>query len=320
MKKRWKIVIGISLFSLCACNSKIEPITKFTYGFDTVTTTTLYANEEKTFKDIESIITTYSKLFDAYKSYEGLNNVFSINTTNEWISISNELFLALKEANTYLAKTNGLFNPYIGNLSKAWKNALANNIVLDSEEITTYVFESNSTDLSFDESTLRVRRNGTGTIDLGAFAKGYVLSIIKNYLNENNVSEYLIDSGSSSILLGNKPNDKNFNVGLKYIPGSYLSIRNTSIGTSSIYEQLREIDGIKYSHIINPFNGNVIPSYDFVMVINDDPIYTDVFSTALMNMSIEQIKAFDQDEKTQVIVSKDRNIIYKSSSLDVRKH
>ena len=129
--------------------------------------------------------------------------------------------------------------------------------MLDSEEITTYVFESNLTDLSFDESTLRVRRNGTGTIDLGAFAKGYVLSIIKNYLNENNVSEYLIDSGSSSILLGNKPNDKKFNVGLKYIPGNYLSIRSTSIGTSSIYEQLKEIDGIKYLNLSNFKTGKV---------------------------------------------------------------
>lgn len=320
MKKRFKYFIGISLFSLCACTSKLDPISAFAYGFDTVTITTLYSKNDKALKDIKAIITDYSKLFDAYNEYDGLNNVFRINTSNDWIDVSDVLFLALKEADSYIAKTNGLFNPYIGNLSNAWKEALADNDVLSISQITSYLEEMNTTDLSFDEINIKIKRNGTGTIDLGAFAKGYVLSVIKDYLQSNSIDEYLIDSGNSSILLGSKPKVTNFNVGLKYMPNSYITLSNTSVGTSSIYEQLKEIDGIRYSHIINPFSGNVIPAYDFVMVINDDPIYTDVYSTSLMNMSLEQIRTFDQNVETQIIVSKNKEIIYKSSSLEVRKH
>ena len=84
-------------------------------------------------------------------------------------------------------------------------------------------------------------------------------------------------------------------------------------------EQLFEIDNKIYSHIINPFTGDAKPNYDFVIVIDEDPTLTDVFSTVFMNLTIDEIKKYEQLFDIQTLVSKDHQIIYQSS-LEVKTY
>jgi thiamine biosynthesis lipoprotein len=104
-----------------------------------------------------------------------------------------------------------------------------------------------------------VTRVGEAEIDLGGIAKGYALDIAKQYLDSKKVTKYIIDAGSSSILLGEKDTkDGLFNIGLKDIKNAYLKAKNCFVSTSGTSEQLTVIDGVKYSHIVNPKTGSVV--------------------------------------------------------------
>ena len=320
MKKRFLAILTSSLFSLCSCINT-QAYIKTIFTFDTVFEVGIYKNNNDLLNDVIKQTLEYAKLFNSYEEINGVNNIYSINNSNSPVIVDKKLYDALKIANEYIDKTNGYFNPLIGNLSNAWKHSLENNEILPQNKIEQYLLEMNSSSLIFDDETYSVGISGDATLDLGAFAKGYTLSKIKEYmLNVAKESSYYVDAGSSSVLLGNKPKTNDFNIGLKYIKNAYVKLHDTSIGTSAVYEQLYTIGDTNYSHIVNPFTGSTIPNYDFVMVINEDPTLTDILSTAFMSMSIEEIKAYENNHDIKVIVSNNKDIIYKSSDVEVLYH
>lgn len=317
MKKRFVSILTSSLFSLCACVNTTAYVKTF-FTFDTVVEIGVYKNNAKLLNEAAKLTLDYSRLFDSYHEVNGKNNVYTINNSDTLVVVDERLYDALKTANEYIDKTNGYFNPLIGNLSNAWKESLENNEVLSNELVEQYLLEVNSSSLIFDDETHSVGISGTATIDLGAFAKGYTLSKLSEFFaNEPN---FYVDAGSSSVLLGRKPKTDDFNIGLKYIDNAYLKLHSTSIGTSAVYEQLYKINDINYSHIVNPFTGSVIPNYDFVMVINEDPTLTDVLSTSFMSMDLDTIKQFEKQLNIQVLVSNNKEIIYKSNEVEVLYH
>ena len=72
-----------------------------------------------------------------------------------------------------------------------------------------------------------------------------------------------------------------------------LTLKDNSLATSGNYRKFYEEDGIKYSHIINPFSGypakNKLLS---VSVITEDCVLADAYATAFMIMGIEKTKEF----------------------------
>lgn len=318
MKKRMVCLAFTALFSLCACQEAIKTYSRVTIAFDTAISTVLYEENNEIFNYSASLAKRYDKLFDSYESFEGINNIYSINHTNDPLVVDKELYDALKEAVSYIDITNGYFNPFIGKLSDAWKTSLEEEHILSSLDINTYIEEMNNTSLVFDDDNLNVQRLGSGEIDLGAFTKGYFLNKMGDYFSQiAHVNEFLLDCGSSSVLLGERPKTGYFNVGIKYLDVEYMKLKNTSIGVSAIYEQLSKINDQVYTHIVNPFTGSVQPEFDFVIVIDENPTLTDVLSTSFMSMSLNEIKECENRLGVEVVVSKNHSIIYHSESFKV---
>ena len=166
-------------------------------------------------------------------------------------------------------------------------------------------------------SSTTVKRSGDAEIDLGAVAKGFALDKVKSYLDKKNISKYLVDCGCSSILLGEKPNGENFKSQIANANNKYLSLKNCVISTSSMSSQAVEIDGVKYSHIVNPTNGSVINKNDVAIVISQSGYLGDILSTDFVNESVEDIKALEKMYNVQSLIFKDNKIIYKNKGIEV---
>ena len=162
-----------------------------------------------------------------------------------------------------------------------------------------------------------VKKIGEAEIDLGAVAKGYALDKVKQYLDSKNYTKYLVDAGSSSILLGEKNGGKDFKIKVSNLDNTYLKLKNCFISTSSYDKQAVEIDGVNYSHIINPVNGSAINENDAVIVISDKGYLGDILSTAFINESIDSIKELEKHFEVKTIVIKDKTIAYKNEGIEV---
>ena len=62
-------------------------------------------------------------------------------------------------------------------------------------------------------------------IDLGGIAKGYVVDLIKQYLDEQGLNEFYADAGSSSLAFGREKTDSLFPTRFHRLPRSATAMR-----------------------------------------------------------------------------------------------
>ena len=164
-------------------------------------------------------------------------------------------------------------------------------------------------ELNFYQNTISI--DGEGEIDLGAIGKGYALKKVREYLLRQRIRTYLINAGNSSIIVGEKKGSNDYRIGVREVDNLVLSKKHKAIGTSSLLEQNVTINGELYHHIVNPFTGKNDHYYDTVVVVGDDPLYMDLYSTVLFMMPLEDVKyVVEYFELDEVYLCKDNKVIY----------
>ena len=331
MKKLYKVLPLIVVASLSACDIAHQYPVDTLFCFDTVVTvkTTEYSGlmysvhvQERTCNIIKEI----DAIADAYKSRDA-TCIYDLNNTNEKIEINEQLYRLLSSAFEAKEKL-PYFNPFIGSLSNKWKESLSKKEQLSDSIIREELLKMNNTSLNLektDDGHYYAQRIGNGLIDVGAIAKGFALDECEAYLYRNAEPdyEYMVDAGSSSILLGRNRGDSTyFKVKIKDLSTpTYLHLKECFIATSGTSEQGVTIDGTTYSHIISPLTGSAINTFDSVIVISELKegygLFTDALSTSFMMNTLEEVKELEKSTGVNVILIKDDNIVYKSESLEL---
>ena len=347
MKKFLKLLPLVVVASLTACekyqyvNNDKTPL----LVFDTVVSVTMKVEKHfvgsQTYNGILNTLKIYDRLADPNRErtgettsdYEKGSNVYNLNNTEEKTEISYEFYSMLERAKE-LKERLKYFNPLIGSLSNKWKISLNLNknmdhvpALLSDDVIEEELEKMNATNLTIEKEEgaykYYAQREGEGLIDLGAMAKGYALDMCLIYLKHHTGSteDYLINAGNSSILLGEnlQRNNKTFVVGVSENPKITIEASNSIISTSGISEQNVVIDGVTYSHIVNPVTGGAVSKYDQVTVIAPDTIGNgalgDALSTSLMMSTKDEIKEAETEFGVRVIAIKNGKIEYKSNDI-----
>ena len=313
-----KLLLLISLIPLISC-SKNTAIESRVFYFDTLIDIKLYEGNRYYVEFAKSTLRTIDELADNYHERSGVN-VYSINHTHNETEVEYYLVDLLKKSLSVKEMGATYFNPLCGSLSQLWKDKLANKELPSEEAINVELNKINTSSLTFvNEET--VQRIGEATIDLGGIAKGYALDVIHDAYEQNNIHKYLINAGSSSILLGRKDtNNGYFNVGINDIPRAYLKLKDCFVSTSGTSVQGVTINGITYSHIVNPITGSAINNYDAVIVVSEKGYLGDALSTSMMMNTLEEIQALENTLDVKTIVIKDGQKLYSHPDLKIYYH
>lgn len=314
MKKLYKILCVFFFFLITGCMKNIQKENYTFYAMDTFISITFYDvdNSKEIAREVEKIYLNYETVSDDFTAGKTEMNVYDLNLKRE-ADISLELKEILEFSLQMFKDTSGYFNPYIGRLSHIWKDSLEKGSLVEDEIIQEELKIMKETDLEI--KGLHAKIIGDGNIDLGGVAKGYATSKVKEYLDSIHCHSYLLNAGSSNIVLGDK-NKEDFTVGLsKATSTGYfetLTIKEKAISTSSIKEQHVQIENKLYSHLLNPMTGYPATLYDTISIIGEDSKVLDAYSTACFSMEIEEIKEFLKEKGLEFIVSKENKTLYKS--------
>ncbi|MBP5575081.1 MAG: FAD:protein FMN transferase [Bacilli bacterium] len=320
MRRAFKLLPLVLVASLTACNN-LNKIDGAGYYFYTEVNYTIYAKNDSVVDEIKKICNIVDKISDSYKKRD-LSNVYDLNQSNDEIEIRKELYYLLecaKEASKYATN----FNPLIGSLSDKWKDSLGkenpeplSDKVIQAElaKISSSSFVSKKVEDTSSEHGYKyyAQRIGEATLDLGAIAKGFALDRIYEVLFDNNISEYLINCGSSSIMLGAKHSNEPYIVSLRDVPTTKFKAQDCVISSSGNDIQGVKIGDTMYSHIINPLTGSAIMKNDAVIVMTNKTLgyLGDALSTSMMMNSVEEIKKIEKEMDVKTIVVKDKKIVY----------
>ena len=122
-------------------------------------------------------------------------------------------------------------------------------------------------------------------LNVGAIGKGFALDRMGGVLRAHGSTRTLLSAGRSSVLaLGGRgrgwPVDLRPRLASRRV--GRLWLRNAAVGTSSASEQYVEIDGRRYSHVIDPRSGQPAEGVLGASVIAKDAATADALSTAFL--------------------------------------
>lgn len=129
-------------------------------------------------------------------------------------------------------------------------------------------------------------------VDVSAVAQGYSVGRISQVLEQLGIKNYLVEIGGELKSNGHKPDGQSWRVAIeKPLPGERKVHKvitmpkdaAMSIMTSGTYRHFYELNGQRYSHILDARNGKPV-SHDLVAVtvLHEDPTVADAWSTTLL--------------------------------------
>lgn len=138
-------------------------------------------------------------------------------------------------------------------------------------------------------------------VDLSTIAKGYGVDVVADLIASKGINDYLVEIGGEMRLSGFKGNGTLWHIAVEKPISTERSVhqvvvpKNNAVATSGDYRNYIEIDGQRYSHIIDPKTGSPINhKLVSVTVVHPSSMTADGLSTAIMVMGPEQGLAFAQ--------------------------
>ena len=214
----------------------------------------------------------------------------------EEVVISDELAVMLSLSLALARETDGAFDPTAGALSELYDITGNKPLPPSPDDLSAARATVDYTTVSL-EGNLLTRPAGT-VLDFGAVAKGYIASVLVNYLLAEGVSGGVLSLGGNVAVFGEKNDDSAFLVAIRAPVGGYLGtvslFQTAYVSTSGAYERYRVgEDGKTYHHIFDPQTGLPADSdLASVTVVDEDGARADALSTALYVMGYDAAIAF----------------------------
>lgn len=190
------------------------------------------------------------------------------------IAVSDDLYRVLAEARAIWERSGGAFDPTIKPVVKLWRRA-RRRAELPEPGLLAQARELVGADrmvLDPGASTVQLTRPGM-ELDLGGIAKGYAADEALATLGRHGIRSALVAAAGDIVVGDPPPGELGWRVGIAPVddpnaaPERLLSLRNAAISTSGDSAQHVVIDGVRYSHIVDPRTGLGLTERSSVTVV-----------------------------------------------------
>lgn len=296
-----KLLLLLSVFLLWACQTdlpKQHSLTGTALGTDY--SIIYFSNAD--FEAEKGVQAVFDSVNKSMSNYIPSSDISRINTGDTTIQVDNLFRDVLLLSKEIYQKTEGYFDPTVGNLVNAYgfgaqpeRKMKMDSVAVDSLMQLVGLNNVNITDDN------RIVRKHTGTyLDFNGIAKGYAVDRLGLFLEDNGVENYMVIVGGEIRTKGrNLKSDRTWRFGIddprvethaNQLSG-IVEVTDKGMATSGNYRKFRldSLTGQKYVHIINPNSGfmekrNILSA----SVIAKDCATADAYATTFMAMGIEK--------------------------------
>lgn len=261
----------------------------------------------------ESIFSTYREESEAFKVNQ--------NAYKEAVEISPKMLYLLAKSKELDEKTNGAFDVSIGALIDLWNSAgTLENRLPSEEEIKSALENSGMYKVIIDSQKQTVRFFAEGVkLNFSGIAKGYAVDEAINTLKEDGIKNALVNAGGDMFCLGAGKEKKGWKIGIQHprkpdaILGTFY-ISDKAVATSGDYENYFDVEGRRYSHIINPLTGFPVAEIPVsVTVVAPDCLTADAFATGIFVLGPKKgMELVEKEKDIEAVI-----ISIKNEKLDI---
>jgi thiamine biosynthesis lipoprotein len=187
------------------------------------------------------------------------------------VRVSDDLWRVLIAAQKLSHQTDGAFDVTVGPVTHLWRQGN----LPDRETLARCGWRN----LILKDHAVFLKVAGM-QLDLGAIAKGYAADQALAVLRARGVRQALIAVGGDIVVGDSPPGKPGWTVAIGDT-GEKLILHNAAISTSGDSEQSLQIDGVRYSHIIDPKTGLGLLHSPTVTVVARRGLDADPLATAI---------------------------------------
>lgn len=258
------ILFLLVVMGLAAC-TRDEVFKRESFVFGTRVEVVVFGRDEALAgRAMGAVLREFDRLHRAYHAWQpseltALNEAIAAGQRD--IPVSPELALLLTGARDVSVRGDGLFEPALGQLIALWgfhSDEFRPQVPDPAAVAAILARHPRIADLAIVGDRVS-SSNPAVELDLGGYAKGYALDRAAAILRAEGVDNALINIGGNVMALGKK-GDQPWRVGIQHPrePAPLASMPlydGEAVGTSGDYQRYFEVDGKRYSHLLDPRSG-----------------------------------------------------------------
>lgn len=222
-----------------------------------------------------------------YQSDSELNRLSRTAPSDRFVPISSELGDVLRTAQWVSCMSGGAFDVTVGPLTKLWRRGRRKKQLPSGVRLAQALeaVDFRALRLGAGSRSAQLLRRGM-RLDLGGIAKGFAVDEALRCLRAQGIQRALVDGGGD-IAVGEPPPERlGWSIAISEldpddVPQRFLLLRNQAVATSGDARQYVEIDGRRYSHIVDPRTGLGLQHRSRVTVVGGSGMLADSMASAV---------------------------------------
>ena len=302
MRKKEVIYLSLILLFLfigaIRNKNRVYTFSKTRIVFDTFVEVQVLSKDKDFERFIDTLFIKMDK-WDSLYSYQNPHSSLSQINQNLTDKIDSTLCFLLTYSKQIYYDSDSMFDVTVGALTDIWD--FEKEIVPTKEQIAQAKKNIGFEKIVFDRG--RLTKPKELKINLGAVAKGYIVDLGVEFLEQNGALSGFINAGGDIGLFG----DHLQKIGIAHPREEggivkVVNLNNLSIVTSGDYERYFFADGRRYHHILNPKTGEPAEGLVSVSVIAKETYIADALATAVFVMGIKKgIKYINSHQDVEAI-------------------
>ena len=273
----------------------------------------------------------FNRLDKLLSNYRNDSDIEILNKTlsREPIAVNEEIISLIEQARIVSVASQGCYDLTIKPLFDLWGFKAEKFFAPDEATLQATLNDVGFNKIEVLDKTHLRKLNPELKIDLSSIAQGYSVSRIAALLEKQHIENYLVEIGGELQTRGVKPDGEPWRIALeKPLPDERTLQKIITIGqsspqaimTSGTYRHYFDVNGKRYSHILDartgsPINHNTVS----VTVFDADPTHADAWSTALLCLGREAgVEAANKSGIAALFIENQNGNLneYNSSALD----
>jgi thiamine biosynthesis lipoprotein len=247
--------------------------------------------------EVDSVFNSMDALFSTYVQN---SEVKKFNEAENRVKLDPDFFDLWEKCWELNIETDGLFDPTLGPLLSLYKKSPEN---LDSNDVER-ALELTGLPLIRRNDLLLSKDKAEVSLNFDAVAQGYTVDKISELFEAKGIENYMIEVGGEIRAKGRNALNKTWVIGIdKPLGGNRreiilaIQLDDKAMATSGNYRKFYVIDGQSFGHILNPKTGFPERSNILSMTVFSDECYkADAYATAMMSLSLEEIKDWSENK------------------------
>ena len=237
----------------------------------------------------ESIVSELREINSLMSTYDPNSKLSQFNRldSSESVAMHEDVLTVIDAALKVSELTDGAYDVTLGPLIRLWGfgTTSAQQDVPLPEQITDLLSMSGYKNIERMSNTLRKRYTNM-EVDLSSIAKGFAVDKLGELVDATGAENYSVEIGGELLTRGSNINGQQWRIGIEQPDTTTefgIAVSDAHIASSGSYRNYREVDGKRYSHLIDGRTGSPIShTTASVTVLHENTMLADAWATALM--------------------------------------